>query len=115
MEELQQMYVLFLVQCHGRGDVFGAEGGIAAVDDVFEVCGRDLGRRDVEGEDLVCEVLEGEVVPLGSPVAGEHRDLLWDEQATVGSKTLEHDFLEGELVGKSVGLFVLCMRSRLTS
>jgi len=58
VEQLQQMYVLLLVDCNGRRDVFRAEGGVAAVDDVFEVRRRYLGRGDVEGEDLVCEVRE---------------------------------------------------------
>jgi hypothetical protein len=42
VEQLQQMYVLLLVECDGRCDVFRAEGGVAAVDDVFQICGRYL-------------------------------------------------------------------------
>lgn len=100
VEKLQQMYVLVLVERYGRGDVFCAEGSIAAVDNVFEVGGGDLGGRDVEGEDFVCEILEGQVMPFCSPVAREDRDFFWDEQATVGGKALEHDFLEGELASQ---------------
>jgi hypothetical protein len=42
MEQLQQMYVLVLVESHGRSDVFGAEGSVAAADDVFKVGGGDF-------------------------------------------------------------------------
>jgi hypothetical protein len=64
------MYVLLLVERDGGYDVLRAECGVAAVDDILQVCGRDLGRRDVEGEDLEGEVREGEVLPLGRPVVG---------------------------------------------
>jgi hypothetical protein len=47
VKQLQQMYVLLLVERNGGRDVFGAEGGVTAMDDVFQVCGRDLGGRDV--------------------------------------------------------------------
>jgi hypothetical protein len=97
MEQLQQMYVLLLVERDGGRDVLRAEGRVAAVDDVFEVGGRYLGRRDVEGEDFVCEVLEGQVFPRGCPVVGQAGDFLGDEQAAVRGKTLQYDLLEGEL------------------
>jgi len=67
------------------------------VDDVLQVCGRDLGRGDVEGEDLESEVCEGEILPLGRPVVGKRGYFFGDEEAAVGSETLEDDFLEGEL------------------
>jgi hypothetical protein len=73
------VYVLLLVECNGRRNVFGAEGGVAAADDVFEVRGRYLGRGDVEGEDFVCEVREGEVFPAGRPVVGQDWNLLRDK------------------------------------
>jgi hypothetical protein len=63
VEQLQQMYILLLVKCDCGCDVLGAEGSIATTDDVFQVLRRDLGRRDVEGEDFVCEVFEGQVLP----------------------------------------------------
>ena len=91
------MQVLLLVECDGGHDVLGAECRVAAVDDVLEVCRRDLGRGDVEGEDLESEVCEGEVLPLGRPVIGQRGDFLGDEEAAVGSETLEDNFLEGEL------------------
>ena len=97
MEQLEQMQVLLLVECDGGHDVLGAECRVAAVDDVLEVCGGDLGRGDVEGEDLESEVCEGEVLPLGRPVIGQRGDLLGDEEAAVGGEALEDDFLEGEL------------------
>jgi hypothetical protein len=97
VEQLQQVYVLLLVERDGRRDVFCAEGRVAAVDDVFEVGRRYLGRRDVEGEDFVCEVLEGQVFPCGCPVVGQAGDFLGDEQAAVGGKALQYDLLKGEL------------------
>jgi hypothetical protein len=97
VEQLQQMYVLLLVERDGGRDVLRAEGRVAAVDDVFEVGGRYLGRRDVEGEDFVCELLEGQVFPRGCPVVGQAGDFLGDEQAAVRGKTLQYDLLEGEL------------------
>lgn len=84
MEQLQQMYVLLRVECDGWCDLFCAEGGIAAADDVLEVCRRYLRGRDVEGEDFEGEILEGQVLPLGGPVGGECGNLLWDEEAAVG-------------------------------
>jgi len=50
---------------------------------VFQVGGGDFGRRDVEGEDLICEVFEGVVSPFGLPVAGKRGNLFGDEEATV--------------------------------
>jgi hypothetical protein len=97
VEELQQMYVLLLVERHRRRDIFGAEGGIASSDNVLEVCSGYFGGRDVEGEDFVCEVLEGQVLPRGGPVAGKYGDLFGDEQPAVRGETLEDDVLEGEL------------------
>ena len=97
VEQFQQMYVLLLVECDGGYDVLCAECGVAAVDDVLQVCGRDLGRGDVEREDLKSEVCEGEVLPLGRPVVGQRGDFFGNEEAAVGSETLEDDFLEGEL------------------
>lgn len=35
VEQLEQMYVLLLVECDGGDDVFCAEGGVATTDDVF--------------------------------------------------------------------------------
>jgi hypothetical protein len=108
VEELEQMYVLLLVERDGRRDVFCAECRVAAVDDVFEVCGRYLGRRDVEGEDLVCEIREREVLPARRPVVGEAGDLLRDEQPAVGGEAFQYDFLKGELLvsGRCFGVAI---------
>jgi hypothetical protein len=97
VEQLQQMDVLLLVEGDGRRDVFCAEGRVAAADDVFEIGGRYLGRRDVEREDFVGEVLKGQVFPRGRPVVREAGDFLGDEQAAVGGKALQDDLLKGEL------------------
>jgi hypothetical protein len=79
MEQLEQVDVLLLVECDGGCNILGAECGVTAVDDVLQVVGGDLGRGDVAGEDLVCEFLEGEVLPLGRPVLRKSGDLLGDE------------------------------------
>jgi hypothetical protein len=97
VEQLEQVDVPLLVECDSGCDVLGAECGVTAVDDVLQVGSGDLGRGDVAGEDLVCEFLEGQVLPLGRPVLGQCGDLLGDEQAAIRGKTLKDDFLKGEL------------------
>ena len=97
VEQLEQVDVLLLVECDGGCDVLGAECGVTAVNDVLQVGGGDLGRGDVAGEDLVCELLEGQVLPLGRPVVRQGRDLLGNEETAVGGKTLQYDILEREL------------------
>lgn len=47
VEQFQQIQVLLLVQCDERGGFWGAEGGVAAIDDLFEVGRWDFGGRDV--------------------------------------------------------------------
>jgi hypothetical protein len=91
------MYILLLVERHRRRNIFGAEGGVASSDNVLEVCGGYLSGRDVEGEDFVCEVFEGEVLPRRGPVAGKCGNLFGDKQPAVRGKALEDNFLEGEL------------------
>lgn len=91
------MDVALRVERDGRGDVFCAEGRVTLVDDVLQVGRGDLGGGDVEGEDLVCEVLEGQVLPFGCPIGGQLRDLFRNEETAVGGKTLENDLLEREL------------------
>jgi hypothetical protein len=97
VEQFQQMYVLLLVERDGGCDVFCTERRVAAADDVFEVGGRYFRGRDVEGEDFVCEVLEGQVFPRGRPVVGQTGYLFGDEQAAVGGETLQYDLFKGEL------------------
>jgi hypothetical protein len=70
VEQLQQVYVLLLVERDGGSDVLRAECRIAAVDDVFQIGGWDFGRGDIEGENFEREVFEREVFPLGCPVVG---------------------------------------------
>lgn len=94
VEQLEEVEVV--VEVAERGSLGGSEGGVASVDDVLEVGGGDLGRRDVQRQDLVGQIGEGEVLPR-LPVAGLG-DVLGDEQATVAGKALENDLFEGELV-----------------
>ena len=54
-------------------DVGVPEGGVTAVDEALEVCGRDFGGRDVEGEDSEGKVGEGEGFP-SEPVVRERGD-----------------------------------------
>lgn len=98
MEQLEQMDVLLLVERDSRCDVLCAECGIAAADDVLQVGGGNFRGGDVAGEDLVCKILEGQVLPLGRPILGKGRDFLGDEETAIGGKTLEYDFLERKLV-----------------
>lgn len=68
VEQLHQMQVLALVKSDDGCDIFCAECGITAVDDIFEVVGGDFALGDVQAEDLKGELLEGEVAPFGLPV-----------------------------------------------
>lgn len=70
VEELEEVDLRFFVEGHDGRDFGGAEGRVAAVDDVFEVFGRDFAGGDVEGEDVVGELGEGEVWPGGGPGGG---------------------------------------------
>jgi hypothetical protein len=97
VEKLEEVDVLLLVECDGRCDILGTECRVTAVDDVFQIGRWDFGGGDVAGEDLVCEVLEGQVLPLGSPVVGQCRNLLRNEQTAIGGETLQNNFLKGEL------------------
>ncbi len=97
VEQFEQVDVLLLVERNGRCNVLGAERGITSVDNILQVGGGNLRRRDVAGKYLVCEVLERQILPLGRPVIRKVRDLFWNEKTAVGGKTLEYNFLEGEL------------------
>lgn len=46
-----------------RGDIVGTECGVTAVDDAFQIFGRDFSGRDIETEDLQSEVGVAEVFP----------------------------------------------------
>ena len=104
VEQLQQMYVLFLVERDRGRHLLRAECGVAAMDDVFQVGGRDLGRGDVEGENFEREVFEGEVFPVGRPLVRQGGNFFGDEEAAVRSEALEDDFLERELCYVSLRL-----------
>ena len=98
MEQLQQVEVLFLVEGCDGDNVVGTEGSIALSDNLLQIGFGDLIARDVEGEDLECEILEGKVPPFGLPVGWERGDFFGDEEATVGSEALQDDIFEGKLV-----------------
>lgn len=68
VEELEKVYLFLFLECDEGRDVGSAEGGVGAVDDVFEVCWWDLGRGDVLGEDVEGEFFEGEAGPVRGPV-----------------------------------------------
>lgn len=104
VEELQEVDVVLEVD--QGGDLLGAEGRVAAADDVLEVIGGDLRGRDVERQDVEGEVNEREVLP-GLPPLGDG-DRLRDVQAAVGGEALEDDLLKGELLlfKASVGVLV---------
>lgn len=97
MKQFQQMQLLTLVERHNGRDIPSAECGITAGDYVLQVLSRNLLFGDIEGEDVVGEILEGEVFPSCLPVGGESGDLLRDEEAAVVGEAFEHDFFEGEL------------------
>jgi len=62
------MEVLLLVEGFDRNNVVGTECSVALSDNLLQVGFRDLIARDVEGENLKCEILEGQVPPFGLPV-----------------------------------------------
>lgn len=93
MKQLEQIQVV--LQVLQRRDGLVAEGRIAPVDDVLEVFGGYFGGGDVQRQDVVGEVGEGQVLPA-LPIGGEG-DLFGDIQAAVGSEALEDDIFKGEL------------------
>lgn len=102
VEQLEQ--VVAVLEVDERGGVGVAEGRVAAADNVLEVGRRDLVGGDVEGENLVGEVVEAEVLP-GLPVLGRG-DGLGDEETAIGGEALEDGLLKGELGRANV--LVLC-------
>lgn len=100
VEQLKQVQVVLEVS---QGcDLVMSEGGVTLVDDGLEVLRGYLGGRDVQRQDVVGELGEGQVFPV-LPVGGGG-DLLGDIEATVVGETLEDDVFEGELsTGTSVG------------
>jgi hypothetical protein len=98
VKQLQQMQVLLFVQCHQRCDIVGAECCVAAVDDVFQVVGRNLFWRDVQGEDLIGQLLKRIVAPFAQEVGREGWDVFGDEEATIAGKAFQDDLFEGKLI-----------------
>ena len=97
VEQLEQVQVVLQVS-QGR-DLVVSEGRVTSVDDALEVVRWYLGARDVQRQDVVGEVGEGQVFPV-LPVCGGG-DLLGDVQATVVGEALEDDVFEGELPSKN--------------
>lgn len=93
VEQLEQIQVV--LQVLQGCNVLMAESCVAPADDVLEVVGWYFGRRDVQGQDIVGDVGEGQVLPA-LPIGGGG-DLLGDVQAAVGGETLEHDVFKRQL------------------
>lgn len=91
------MQVFALVKRDQRRDVFRPEGRITPLDDILQILRRDLLLRDIQGEDLVRQLLEGVVLPFRLPVGWERRHLFRDEEATIRCKTLEDYLFERQL------------------
>ena len=108
MEQLKEVLVVYHVN-KGRG-VRSAERGVAAIDDALEVLRGDLGRGDVQGEDLVGQLGEAEIFPA-LPRGGDG-DRLGDVQAAVGGEALEDDLFEGELQGRVSGWCIQGLEAR---
>jgi hypothetical protein len=75
-----------VLEVYQGGDVVGAEGGIAAGNDILEVLGGDLGGRDVKRQNVEGEVNEREVLP-GLPLI-RGGDVFGDIQAAIGGEAL---------------------------
>lgn len=98
VEQLEQVVVI--LQVHKRRSIFASEGRITPLDDILEVCGRNLCGRDVKRQDLVSQVDKAEVLPR-LPIRGLG-DSFGDEKATVVCETLEDCFFEGKLFKKAL-------------
>lgn len=98
VEEFEEVEVALAVEFNDGGAFRVAEGGIGALDDIFEIFTGNFGLGDVERHDTEGQFLEAQVAPFRLPTGGEGRDFLGDEETTIGSETLENDLLEGKLL-----------------
>lgn len=118
VKELEQVQLPGGIEGHERGDVGGAERGVAAGDDVPQVGSGDLVGGNVEREDVEGEIFKREVGPVGQGRRGEDGDVLGDEEAaweilldvlymggisskkggcTIAGEAFQHDVLKGQL------------------
>lgn len=81
VEEFEEVQILGGIERYEGGHVRGAEGGVGAGNDVFEVGGGDLGGGNVEGKDVECELFEGEGRPVAEGIGGQGGNLLGNEEA----------------------------------
>ena len=98
VEEFEEVKVALGVKFNDGGAFGVAEGSIGALDDILQIFTGDLGLGDVEGHDTEGQFLEAEIAPFRLPAGGEGRDLLGDEETTIGGEALQDDLLEGKLL-----------------
>lgn len=97
VEELHQVQIRIFIQRNNWCLQVMSERAIRIVDDLLEILSWNFGWGDVEGDEVVCQIDEGEVLPLGLPVWWELGDGLGDEEAAVAGEAFEYDIFEGEL------------------
>ena len=98
VEQLEQVVVI--LQVHKRRSIFASEGRITPLDNILEVCRRNLCRRNVKRQDLVSQVDKAEVLPR-LPIRGLG-DCFGDEKTAVVCETLEDCFFEGKLLKRAL-------------
>ena len=59
VEELEEVEIVLLAESDQGSYFWQSEGGIASINDFFQVLRRDFGGRDVEGEEFECKLGEG--------------------------------------------------------
>ena len=97
MEQLEGVQVILGDKFDGGGNLGVAERRVRALDQLLEVGGGDLVRRDVQRQDLVGEVLESEPRPARSPALGQRWNGLGNEQTSIDGEALFSGFFEREL------------------
>lgn len=98
MEQFQKMHLLFMVKRNQGRNIGGAERGVGFVNNLLQVCSRNLLLRYVQGEDLIGELLKGVVPPFAQEVGGKFGNLLGNEKSAIVGQTFEDYLFEGELV-----------------
>lgn len=93
VKKLKQVVLAF--EMDKRRDLAVSKRRVAPVDDVAQIVRGDLGRRDVQRQDLVRQLRKGQVLPA-LPRFGVG-NLLRDVQAAIGGQAAQDNFLERAL------------------
>ena len=97
VEQLKQVKTQILIQGSERGDILSTESGVGLFNKSLKVGSGDLVIGDVKRQNVECQLLEAEILPLLEEVLRQVRDLGGDVKASIGSKTLNDGLLKGEV------------------